>query len=873
MKEPFKNVESIFLDALNLSEEARGAFLDGKCGIDTEFRAYIEHLLRAHGNHDAKVEGLLMSDMEGAIHILADERSGENVGRYLLKEKIGEGSVGVVYLADQLEPVQRPVAVKVIKLGMDTLNLIERFETERQALALMDHPNIARVYDAGSTEQGRPFFVMELVRGIPLSAYCDRHKLSLHRRLELFVEICQAVQHAHQKGIVHRDLKPANILVADDGGTPIPKIIDFGIAKAIEGRMYDPLKKTHQYTFIGTPVYSSPEQAHGNSQGVDTRSDIYSLGMILYEMLTGVLPFDPDLLKDKSPNRLYDELQQTLILAPSTVLRRLSVSDRNRLADFRTTNRRQHYHQLSSDLDWIIMRCLESEKERRYETANALAMDIKRYLQGDPVSACPPSKTYLLKKFVLRHKIGIICKRSGGRFPIYRTHRIPFSLQRERVAREQTKKQADHLAKVTQLLNGMLEGVDLQVKMGRDTLLLSGILKHAIGELESDPAPPPEVEADLREILGKVYFDLGQRREAIAVLTPSLEIRTTDGKDGLGSTFRSLVLLGRSFFTLGKLEQAEEYFRQALAFAESQPQLDALEVVKAKDYLSDILVPFPSRPLLHSQDLDEAIALRRESVQTYLKEYGPDDVRYAESLIRLALTSIRKSNTEGGSTALEAENYFVTALDILSARLGRTHPEYAIALLTYGLQLTRVQSGARIDQALALLEQSTLEMDASSYGKLVANFLDLGSYYFGRSGRTERLLLLLVNAQEEYLGQSHPENVETLICLGKFQDMRGRFAEAEDSFKRSLALAEQVLESDHPTVLTLMSLLATNAVKLKKFDPAEHYFQSMAQPTADAGPVWNSLFTVPSKQLSRRETNLGKVRCRFGASKTTAGVG
>ena len=336
---------------------------------------------------------------------LTDEQIGSRVGRYKLLQKIGEGGCGTVYLAAQEEPVQRQVALKVIKLGMDTKSVIARFEAERQALAMMDHPNIARVLDAGATKTGRPFFVMELVRGTRITKYCDDNNLDTVQRLGLFIQICHAIQHAHQKGIIHRDIKPSNILVTLHDGVAVPKVIDFGIAKATEGRLTDNTLFTACEQFVGTPAYMSPEQAEISGLDIDTRSDIYSLGVLLYELLTGRTPFDTKMLMQSGLDAMRRTLREQEPQLPSTMITSLRRTELALAAVQRHAEPPELISELKGDLDWIVMKALEKDRNRRYETANGLAMDIQRYLNTEPVVARPPSRVYRLQKLVRRNRV------------------------------------------------------------------------------------------------------------------------------------------------------------------------------------------------------------------------------------------------------------------------------------------------------------------------------------------------------------------------------------------------------------------------------------------------------------------------------------
>src|SRR5436309_912597 len=335
----------------------------------------------------------------------ADEAIGQKIGRYKLLERVGEGGCGVVYVAEQTEPVRRRVALKVIKLGMDTKVVVARFEAERQALAMMDHPNIARVLDAGTTDTGQPYFVMELVPGVRITDHCDQNNLSTKERLDLFIKVCQAIQHAHQKGIIHRDIKPSNLLVTLQDGVPVPKVIDFGIAKATQGELTEKTLHTQLHQFIGTPAYMSPEQAEMSGLDIDTRSDIYSLGVLLYELLAGDTPFDASELLKRGLDEVRRTIREVEPPRPSTRLSTLANVELTDVARQRHTEAPKLINLLRGDLDWVVMKCLEKDRTRRYETANGLAMDLKRFLQNEPVVARPPSAAYRLEKLVRRNKL------------------------------------------------------------------------------------------------------------------------------------------------------------------------------------------------------------------------------------------------------------------------------------------------------------------------------------------------------------------------------------------------------------------------------------------------------------------------------------
>src|SRR5262245_30727582 len=379
----------IFRAAAAMAPSDRAAFLDEACGGNRPLRDEVESLLRAHDPSDSFLEvpaPAVTIDRDRPI----TEGPGAVIGPYKLREQIGEGGFGVVYVAEQEKPVRRKVALKIIKPGMDTKDVIARFEAERQALALMDHPNVAKVLDAGTTESGRPYFVMELVHGLPITEFCDKNKLPTRERLTLFAEICRAVQHAHQKGIIHRDLKPSNIMVTLHDGQPVPKVIDFGVSKALSQQLTEKSIYTAYGQMIGTPSYMSPEQAEMSGLGIDTRSDVYSLGVLLYELLTGKTPLDAKRLRDGGYGEMLRIIREEEPARPSLKISTLGEAA-TAIAQHRHTDPHQLRRSLRGELDWIVMKCLEKDRARRYETAIGLVRDIERYLRDEPVEACPPS--------------------------------------------------------------------------------------------------------------------------------------------------------------------------------------------------------------------------------------------------------------------------------------------------------------------------------------------------------------------------------------------------------------------------------------------------------------------------------------------------
>jgi hypothetical protein len=592
MPDPAKRERAIFEGALELSSAGeRRAYLSAACGDDAELRKRVEALLRAH----EQAGGFLPEDNPnpGTVRtssalLPVTEKPGDRIGRYKLREKIGEGGCGVVYVAEQEEPVRRRVALKVIKLGMDTRSVMARFEAERQALAIMDHPNIAKVLDAGATETGRPFFVMELVRGIRITEYCDQKNLSTRDRLDLFIKVCQAVQHAHQKGIIHRDIKPSNILVTLHDGVPVPKIIDFGIAKATEGRLTDLTVYTELNQFIGTPAYMSPEQAEMSGLAIDTRSDIYSLGVLLYELLTSQPPFNPEELLRRGIDEIRRTIREVEPPRPSTRLSTLVAASLSDVAHHRHTEAPKLLSLIRGDLDWIVMKCLEKDRARRYETANELALDIGRHLAQEPVTACPPGAAYRFGKFVRRNKFAFAAGSAVAAALIAGLAAALLALARERAANERAEQQRrlaeQRLLVAVRHVEGFLTNVMEVRKLPGSTHPVERMLQDTLTFMDAlapNAADNPEfllgsarVHANLAMLQGNRYMvSLGDPETALASASNAWTLLSSIPTGALPRvrvqemTFRAEQASGVALQALGREDEALAHYERMLILA------------------------------------------------------------------------------------------------------------------------------------------------------------------------------------------------------------------------------------------------------------------------------------------------------------------
>jgi len=666
-----KETRDVFLAVLALSSaEEQSHYLDQACRDKPELRQRVERLLREHQQVGSFLENPVPPPTKSTLLLTEPptQKPGDRIGPYKLLQQIGEGGCGVVYMAEQAEPIRRRVALKVIKLGMDTKQVIARFEAERQALALMDHPNIAKVLDAGTTECGRPYFVMELVRGVKITDYCDENRLPIPERLNLFVQVCYAIQHAHQKGVIHRDIKPSNILVSLNDGLRVPKVIDFGIAKAIGQQLTDKTVVTAFEQFIGTPAYMSPEQAGMTSLDVDTRSDIYALGVLLYELLTGHTPFDQKELVAAGLDAMRRIIREQEPARPSTRLSTLADPERTAVARRHHADPPELIHLLRGDLDWIVMKSLEKDRTRRYETANGLTNDVVRYLNDEAVSARPPSRLYRFQKLVRRNKLVFAAGAAVAGALVLGLSLSTWFFFSERAARQRAvaaekkaQTEANKSQQVAQFLQDMLRGVGPSVALGQDTAMLRGILDKTAERVGKDLKDSPEVEAELRTTLGQMYQALGQFTKAEEMHRAALVIRR-----GLWGNMNTKVA-----DSLGNLVEALEWQTRP---AEAQPL--ALEALTIRTNLLGAEHPKVAESLaalgvvrLAQGKYTEAEELHRHALAMRRKLVGNESLEVADSLVDLGGVLISQGRYP------EAEAAALEAVAIQKRLLGQEYPD------------------------------------------------------------------------------------------------------------------------------------------------------------------------------------------------------
>ncbi|HTB83611.1 MAG TPA: tetratricopeptide repeat protein [Candidatus Sulfotelmatobacter sp.] len=861
MNESFEKELVIFSEARRLPREPRAAFLDSACAGNPDLRRRVEELLHTadqpHSFMETPASELIGSGISRTT-VAPSEKIGDRIGHYELMAQIGEGGCGVVYKAGQEQPVRRSVALKIIKLGMDTKSVIARFEAERQALALMDHPGIAKVLDAGTTDGGRPYFVMELVDGIKITDFCNQHRLSTRARLKLFIQVCQAVQHAHQKGIIHRDLKPSNILVTLTDGVPRPKVIDFGIAKATRGKLSDQTVFTALEQFIGTPAYMSPEQADAREVDIDTRSDIYSLGVLLYELLTGRTPFDAQELSRAGLDQIRRTIREQEPAAPSTQLSTMSGTDLDEVAGCRQTDAPQLIHLVRGDLDWIVMKALEKDRSRRYETTNGLAQDIHRHLENEPVLARPPSRAYRFQKLIRRNRLAFAAGAAIGLalmigvaislWGLYQEYQARLeadqlrvtaqaneklaqsselkALANEQLAHTDEQKAEDEAAKsreTAQFLEDMLKGVGPSVSQGADTTLLKKILDTTSQRLGTNLTRQPGVEAELRTTLGEVYWEIGDLTNAEAMDRRALELRETVNGTNSAEVADTMGRLSHVLWREGHLVEAESLAMQGINLQRLLFGGTNLDLARSLENYAAIL---------NSKGLGgKAGAVLNEALLAKEALLGHDNLEVADTLddyggLLLSMPPTVKSGLEVSEEALAVRTKI----------LGTNNPLVSIATLR--LQAAKMDLHGQWDAEEITLSK-LVEAKQQLYGRRhpsVAQSLNLLATIYRNDGKladSEKARREALDIQKTLLGPNNAEVATTLLNLGQLLEAEDKLAEAESLMRRSLEIRRQLFGDGLTLTTTALQNLGDLLLKEGKFDEAINLYKPLADPGSD----------------------------------------
>jgi serine/threonine protein kinase len=770
------------------------------------------------------------------------------VGPYRLLQVLGEGGMGEVWLAEQKTPIHRTVALKLIKAGMDTKAVVARFESERQALALMDHPNIAQVYDAGSTPEGRPYFVMEYVPGLPITEYCDKHRLTMKERLELFMQVCDGVQHAHQKAIIHRDLKPSNVLVVELDDKPVPKIIDFGLAKATGQRLTDKTMFTELGVLVGTPEYMSPEQADQREQNIDTRTDVYSLGVILYELLVGVLPFETKALRAAGLDAVLRVIREQEPPKPSTKVRSMGDGS-TAAAEKRREEPRTFARHLQGELDWITLKALEKDRVRRYGSASELSADISRYLRSEPVLAGPATKSYLIKKYAARHRVGMVAAAGVLLLVIGFVVTQAVELHRIRLERDRANRERDRATRITDFMTSMFKVSDPSEARG-NSVTAREILDKASTEIEKGLAKDSELEAQMMSVMGDVYSNLGLYPRAELLQRRAVDIQQRALGMESPETLRSMGALAWTIYREGRFAEAETLQRQTIAVQrrvtgpDSEDTLTSMyrlanilddqgSYVEAEkleretlDVRSRALGPDNSDTLMSMDNLAniledeghyaEAEKLQRETLDIRRRVLGPEDLGTLDSM-----TNLGSVLHEEGNTA-EAEQLYRAALDAYRRVLG---PEHRSTLVSMNNLANVLQDEGRYAEA-EKLDRETLDIRRRVFGPenphTLVSISNLASVLRGerRYAEAEKLDREALDARRRVLRPEHPDILSSMHKLALDLGYEGRYVEAEKLLREMVEIRRRVLGPEHPDTAKSTYDLGCIEVRLGRRDEA-----------------------------------------------------
>jgi serine/threonine protein kinase/tetratricopeptide (TPR) repeat protein len=788
----WEQVKELFEACLECPPERRDEFLDHACVENPTLRLEVASLISAYGHSDA------LSVHPWTGEFLEEGEPDKVIGQYRLIRKIGEGGMGQVWLAEQSEPLKREVALKLIHGGIFDPALLRRFQAERQSLAAMDHPAIAKVFDAGATAAGQPYFVMEYVPGEPITTYCDARKLTVQQRLELFIRVCDGVQHAHQKAVIHRDLKPANILVVEVDGRPMPRLIDFGLAKALRQFADNANSATRAEGVVGTPGYMSPEQI--GSGDIDTRTDVYSLGVVLYELLTGQLPFDADKLKQLPLFEILRITQEQEPVRPSLRVGQNTSSARCG-AEKRQSDPKRLVKQLRGDLDWITMKALEKDRTRRYGTPTDLSRDIRRYLDDVPVEAGPGKVGYRVRKYVRRHRFGLAV--TALLSMLLPTFAILQAIELHRIARER-----DRAGRITAFMTEMFKVSNPSEERGNQVTARE-ILDKASTNIKKGLAQDPETQAQMMMVMGKVYDNLGLYAQADSLEREATSIRRSSLGAESPETAASMLELAWTLDHEGRYPEAEKLQRDVLDFQKRKLDAENLDTVTT---MADLAVT-----LTYEGRYSEAETLQRQALDLRRRLLKPDDPNIAASLENLGTVLQNEAHYA------EAEKLDKEAIAIRTRAFGPDHPD---TIATENNLANVLYFEGRYPEA-EKLDQQVIDERRKVFGpenpltlKTMSNLANV-LHREHREAEAETMCRETLEIQKRVLGPEHPETLMSMNNLTAILSKEGKYAEAEQIGTEVLEMRRRVLGPEHPLTLRAMSNLSDSLTKLGNWSDAE----------------------------------------------------
>jgi len=734
-----------------------------------------------------------------------------HIGPYRLLQLLGEGGMGEVWLAEQKEPIRRTVALKLIKTGMDTKAVVARFESERQALALMDHPNIAQVYDAGSTAEGRPYFAMEYVPGLPITEYCDKHRLTVKERLELFMQVCDGVQHAHQKAIIHRDLKPSNVLVVEQDNKAAPKIIDFGLAKAIGQRLTDKTMFTEVGVLIGTPEYMSPEQADLREQNIDTRTDVYSLGVILYELLVGSLPFDAKALRTAGLDAILRMIREVEPPRPSTKIRSMG-ADSAAAAEKRREEPRSFARRLRGELDWITLKALEKDRARRYGAPSELAADISRYLRSEPVIAGPATTAYRIRKYATRHRIGLTAAAGVLLLVIGFVVTQTIQLHRIRQERDRANRERDRATRITDFMTGMFKVSDPSEARG-NSITARELLDKTSADIDTGLTKDPELQAQMMHVMGYVYQNLGLYPRAQSLDQRALDIQRRVLGPEHGDTLSTMNNLANVLSAEGHYPEAEKLLRETL---------DTCRRVLGPEHRQTLQALYNLANVLESKgQYAEAEKLYRQALDVQRRLLGPENLETLGSMMNLGNILLDQGHYP------EAEKLYRETLVLERRVVGPEHPDTLKLMNNLGNVLS---AEGRYPEAEKVYRE-TLDIRRRVLGSDHPNTLtsmDILAYVLNQEGHraeAEKLNRQALDSMRRVLGAEHPHTLASMYSLAIILSDEGHYAEAEKLYRQTLDLQRGILGPEHQDTLRTMVNLGNVLVQEGRYPEGEKLFR------------------------------------------------